>query len=401
MVCRAKRGVQNRSSGRSVLRRGAVVAAMLVVGLAGVRGWAAKPGSGGGTPPPPGTIYFRQGGPGLASHDVWRINGDGSGAGVELTTISGYRVFPSISRYGGDGHRWCLVSAWDPIKEELDLYATTDGAAYHQLTDCGYTDPVTWETGVVTRSLLRLMSDGASWSNDGWDQFISFPVLYAEFELGSDGQWSRTVFDRAIVQLPLSAGDLEQMTSPYVPVTAADPARLIPFVTLSSDIAPFEHIQSHHWSPDGTRIVYDLRDPTNTYDELWVADVSGGPVDAEDGSLLFSAGAQGAVFIDPPQWSHHANPADQRIAFNFFGALRTIRPDGSGFQTLTSDGNTNGGTSYWSPDNQFLVYRRTTQKGFKVTNSIVRIPSAGGAVVVLYTGQDPEVNKNLQGWCDD
>ncbi len=380
---------------KGVSRCALLCAVAMVAALGTTAGYAGKPG-GGGISPAPGTIFFRQGN----SLDIWRMGGDGSGTGVALTIENDwYRVIPTLGRYGVDGHRWWLASFWDGNKGELDLYATADGAAYHQLTDCGYTDPVTSETGVVTRSLLRLISDGASWSNDGLDQFVSFPVVYAEYELGSDGQWSRTVFERAIVRLALSAGDLEQLSMPYDPVTAEDHIRLERFVTSSNGIVA--QYPSHHWSPDGNGVVYELRDPTNRYDELWVADVTGGPVDAEDGNLLLSAGNSAYLSVDPPQWSRHANAADQRIAFTFDGALRTIRPDGTGAQTLATDGFAGFGTAYWSPDNQFLVCRRETRKGFKVNKSIIRVPSGGGSAVVLFTGTDAEVNKQLVGWCDD
>jgi hypothetical protein len=364
----------------------AAVCATVVVLMAGV-GVAAKPGSGG--PVPSGTLYFR------TQFDVLAMRGDGSQLHSEASIDNnGYQIAPSLDRYGSDGHRWFLFLA-DGTDQEQDLYATVDGSEWILLVDGGLSVHQI-ETGESIRARLRMLGD-VSWSNDGLDRFISIPIFYAEdlltFDEFGNEQWERILTVRGIVQWEVSAADLEQ--SNPEPLTSIYDGRLTWCVTTD---APY-FFDYHAWSPEGDQLVYVLDSIGEFADELRVADVTSGPVDADAGLLIFTS--QGLAAPDQPGWSRHINPADQRISFAYGGSLRTIRPDGSGMQTLVSSGLASVVYPAWSPDNAYLAYRRRTQKGFKVTYTLERVPSGGGSPVVLLSQSESAGGFSVLGWCDE
>ena len=210
------------------------------------------------------------------------------------------------------------------------------------------------------------------------------PLLYAEQLLVIDEfnneQWTTTYVERSIFQWDVSAADLEQFDPE--PLSSIDDERLTwCLVTTAAGV----QFPAHHWSPDGSQLVYHVQPPGVSPDEVRVVQVSGnGPVDAEDGELLYLGGLY--TIIDPPQWSRHANSSDQRIVFAADGAVRTVRPNGSGLQSVATSDIAPGSNPRWSPDGQHLVYRGRTQKGLKVTWTINRIPGGGGTPTVIYSG---------------
>jgi hypothetical protein len=153
------------------------------------------------------------------------------------------------------------------------------------------------------------------------------------------------------------------------------------------------NLMVHHWSPDGTKVAYGFRDPlqTSVADDMWVADVSQGPVDALQGLKLYDANIDGQ-YLESVSWSTHA-AADQRIAFGY-GTIRTVRPDGTDMLAVAS-----GNNVCWSPDNKFLAFNFVQQKAFKWTYHVGRVPAGGGTLVVLTSDLDSTRPKPVHGWC--
>ena len=93
----------------------------------------------------------------------------------------------------------------------------------------------------------------------------------------------------------------------------------------------------HAWSSDGTRLVAEGNEQI-----LTVVDVSTGR------AIPLATGSH-------PAWS----PDGLRIAFESGGAIATARPDGSGFERLTSPEDGDGDFSpTWSPDSRSIAFVR-------------------------------------------
>ena len=123
--------------------------------------------------------------------------------------------------------------------------------------------------------------------------------------------------------------------------------------------------------PDGTALEHVVADTTACGPGAWI-----GPPSPDYWSSLSPDGTQFAyvdrtlrlrttatrvdtslgVVGDAPDWA----PTGQWIAYDSFGTLKMIRPDGTGDQVLVFRGQTFGaltpGTT-WSPDGQWLIYR--------------------------------------------
>jgi Tol biopolymer transport system component len=112
-----------------------------------------------------------------------------------------------------------------------------------------------------------------------------------------------------------------------------------------------DFLETPTWSPDGARIAFSRWDGSNY--QIWVVDV--------DGSDLTQVTNTPFVKVNL-SWS----PRGDRIAFDDFTQVYSIRPDGSDLQTLITVANSPdppGGTAYaainpdWSPDGARLLYQ--------------------------------------------
>ena len=108
-----------------------------------------------------------------------------------------------------------------------------------------------------------------------------------------------------------------------------------------ADIASVDGVDSHSpsWSPDGSQIVFvrDLNDAAG--EDLYVMNADGSDVQR----IVTAPG-----FDNSPAWS----PNGKLIAYTHNTLLRTVRPDGTGMQTLAK----NAGQPAWSPSGQRIVY---------------------------------------------
>jgi WD40-like Beta Propeller Repeat len=301
---------------------------------------AAKPVGGGGSSVPAGTIYF-----GSTGH-LNSMNADGSG---KTALPDGVWGEPSQLLHGGK--RWFLRSLAIPGEfypngtQRLETFALPDdGGAPIQLTD----DP-TLQQLFGTRWAPAETADGAltagfarRWNADGTIDPESVGLYIA---------W--LVFDVDGVPMGLDA----------------PPAFLISF---DEGGGAYDGAQDWDFSPDCAELVVAHDNPPG----LRIITVATG-----ESRTVYS----GNTFS--PAWS----PDGTRIAFNLYsshllyGAIATIAPDGSGYKTVVKGTYTKTNwyvyLAAWSPDSAFLLYTR--QNGFSYIDDVYRIGATGGSPVNL------------------
>jgi hypothetical protein len=296
---------------------------------------AAKPGGGGsgGGDTGGGTIYFNEVNEAANAYEFRQMNSDGSGK----TTLPIPAGEPSHTLHGG--HRWFLrvepvPGSFPDGRQREEIFAYRDDGALLQLTN----DPDV--EGFFNFNILWQPGDDAiSWVAQRWDSDTGQVVEEGVYEavLVYDGSGNLTGIIPWSVMLILSEPD----------------------------------IGWHDWSPDGTRIVYDLQ----TTNELWIADVV-----TDDIDLLYVGPATQAV------WS----PDGSTIAFKeavYVGDIMTIKSDGSGLTTIVLSngyGPSGGGPKQaslprWSPTGSHLVYSVWWSDGFgPAYNDVYRAKANGG-----------------------
>lgn len=137
----------------------------------------------------------------------------------------------------------------------------------------------------------------------------------------------------------------------------------------SYDREDFGEYGSPSWSPDGRRLAYDML--VDDRSQVFVA--------REDGSELRQLTTEGG---SNPSWA----PTGTGIAFqaerNGVDGLYLVRPDASGERLLAE------GVPFaeWSPDGRWIAYTR------KDGRELVRMPSTGGAAVVVARSRHPIVD---------
>jgi hypothetical protein len=358
-------------------RRNFLVGSALALGLSLIVPEPASAGKPGGTlPKPPGTIFF------AVEPEQWRMDGDGSNK--RLLAPGDLMGTPSSRQYG-NGYRW-------------SLYVAETGQTYDRVRDSNGNVIITnWPQAEVFASrpdgtvvkLTSLYGDVSAhgnlvWSNDGEDSFVSFRCWYLAdaFQVAEDGstELDSTKVRDAIVRLPVSGAQLGTAGS-WVPLGPADRE-----IVVSSD-SGYEGNFRHHWSPDGTQVVYVL-DPTPTATEqaesLWVTDL---PTD----QTTFLASA---TWIHNVQWQ----PGGNLIAFHDSGrpSVWVIHPDGSGARILLE---ATPAAFCWSPDGNHLAYQHYSRKGFRPAEyQINRYDMATGASITLTGELDKLRNKYPLAW---
>ncbi len=335
----------------------------------------APKGGGGGGPVPPGKIIYSYNG------GVWEMNGDGSGK----TAVSGYASgHPTRSTY--NGHRWWIRTI------NGELWATPDGATFLQVTNAQIQDH---GDGTMT---VVWFEDGwfdarPTWSNGGdsfmsmqgwqWTQFSSDPV-------GGGPMWD---LSQGIYVIPASAAELEARYQVNEPGPALLQSQLQVVVSSAGHIGG--NLAVHHWSPDGTKVVYGWGLEVG-HPDVWTADVGPGvmlPIDAATtGTNVF---AWNHYTLTDLQWSPQADTATERIAIEM-GYVYTLRPDGSGLVPFPLTTRVR-----WSPDGQYLAYRQVGQTAFGTyTYYLNRIPSTDGRSVRLTGDLNRYLEQRVLGWGD-
>lgn len=304
-------------------------------------------GGGGGGDTGGGTIYFNSSD--LAGTGGFAMmNSDGSGKTL-LPLRAG-----EPSRLLHAGHRWFLRlqgiagETYPDGVERYEIFAYRDDGVSVQLTDDPDLEPavtVRWQPG----------DDAMSWTGQRWDSLTGQVVEAGLYE-------ALLVYDEF--------GDLAGIVPESVGLLLPEP-----------------DIGTHDWSPDGSRIVYDLLS-TN---ELRIADLLTGEV-----YLLYAGPAAQAVW--PPDGS--------TIAFHeakFLGDILTIKPDGTGLKTILRS---HGGKAisvlhpHWSPTGSHLVYLHYDHgQGFENASDVYRARADGSGKTNLTPESDGEgVHAFPVGW---
>lgn len=354
-----------------------LVALLAVSLICGGLALAKKPVKPPPEPPPAGTILFNYDG------EMWGMNGDGSDKfWVDLPDGE-----PSNLLYG-TGYRWRL--SVEPSDEEpVPGIAFTPSELFAFRPDGG--------GGVVSVQLTDLYPDvfvglytmqKASWSNDGLDSFVSFR--------GSEFDWSdpdnRAFKANHIYRLNVSAFEIDD-GSVSLPI-GLDSTKLESVVSTTSG-ERYENYEYHHWSPDGTKIVYSLdADPGPGYDSaVWVTDLS-----TNETLPLWNR------LDDWNEHNHRWSPDGTKIAIWGYGGpspgktIWTVNPDGSDPQTLATDFYPWRIWVYWSPDSQYLVFGDPTVKGFTSYYSVNRMKADGTGVIKLTGDLDSRTVMRTVGW---
>lgn len=315
-------------------------------------------------PPPaaPGTIYFNY------ANDVWQMNGSGGGKqATGLAPAAGDPVRPSAGLYGG--RRWWLVNP----AAQSDVWATNGVRTIRITQSYDIND------GVTRRIFSVKLRGQLMWSNDGQDSFLSFPAVVAEL----DGVTNAILWaEHRLYRVPISAQDLQDIYQAGDPDPAPlDDSSPLLEVCLASEMLYEDQFDQHAWSPDGTQVAYNFLDQSVSTGraDLYVADLTNGPVIGEDGSLVFDIPDNSFADLGSIRWSPQAvDPGGARIAFHWNGNIRSIRPDGTGGLILAA-----GDSPQWSPDAAYVAYTKRTLKGQTWQYQIVRITASGGSALTL------------------
>jgi hypothetical protein len=358
------------------------ILAVLMAALTVCLWWASVGAAGKPAPPSPlpapglGTIFFFNSPDISQNTDFWQMAPDGS-AKSYLFTRTGEYYEPSAMDYGG--RRWWLTLRDDG--QGYEVYAVrrqgTDAPVWVKLTDVARMG-VNGPTGISFWGWNY--ANVARWgsSNDHADSFVT--------AVGQDlnsGTWHIWRIDISGYQIDADPG------TPVVPVTVDDPR----FETIVSENRPING--AYAVSPDGTKVVYHTPKVSTSPDPsaVWVLS-SGGK------TLLCSDG-------DRFDWS----PDGSKITFTVDPSVWIINSDGSGAKTvavgqpmpLLSDYSPRYLQSFWSPDGQWLAFRRQLivhPKGaaYQKQSDIVVIPAAGGQIVNLTGDLDPYIWKLPLAW---
>jgi len=329
-------------------------------------------------PPPPGKIVF-------ASQGFWQMNGDGSGkTAVPFTSPSdASAAVPSLGSYAG--HRWWLCIR-ELAPNQTDLYATKDGSDWIQLTASSITP-----NGDGTETHVRFFADPC-WSNDGDDTFCSVKATYYIYNPATA---TGSNIHRIIYRVDISASDLEGMApDDDDPLLSVGNPAVTPVISAAVPTgAGVEPLLDHHWSAESTDITFVRNNASpGAAMDLYFANVSHGPVDAADASLIYHNPS--SFDVARPRWTPAGNTlGHEYIVFDCGNSIYTVSPDGSQLAPLTT-----GWGAFWSPDGQYLAYRVPVYlKGRTRLYDIARFPLLGGSVVTLISDSSDKV---VKGWCE-
>ena len=162
------------------------------------------------------------------------------------------------------------------------------------------------------------------------------------------------------------------------------PARMLPVFSLDPDFSLFRTGLFPSWAPGGDRFILaespglsllDVRREsiTDTYPTKALYDSNG----LQLGGSAWSPDGSAIAFGTKAAFAEHAIPSQ----------IALIKPDGSGFRTITGD-KSNAGLPSWAPDGKRLVYRVAgSEQGLRIVNV------EDGKITQLTTGYD-----NFPGW---
>jgi len=306
-----------------------LVVALCVVCVAATVAVAGKPPGGGDTGG--GTVYYEAADPaGSGLGSLWSMNSDGSGK-TPLPLVLGPPAFEAEpSRLLHNSRRWFLA-----IQDAGGTYP--DGITHRDLFAVGEDG-----LGVPLTLTPDLEEDGSlKWAPG--DTGVSFRGRRWDPALG-------TAVEAGIYFMPVAFDDQG------IPFPLGQPALLVQIERPdSSGYGVTTATYTHDWSPDGTKVAYDVWSPEQSQ-MILVCDLATGI-----SSLLvsFPANAWGGS----PAWS----PDGVTLAFSLNNSIETINvndPQATRKQILPAAVWTWYATPTWSPTGSHIAYDLTkiTQK---------------------------------------
>ncbi len=340
-------------------------------------------------PPPPapvGTVLFD------AQGEARGINANGTGSTLALIHGLSAPPVPSARVYGSDpvlGRYWLAV---EPVAVTWagEEYVANEIFAYRFNNSQLQKVQLTALFPYVNFSFVG--GTRLHWSNDGDDSFVSAlgrtfgadtqltpnsdasDDLLEVFRLNINGSLLTSVFNGELAEPKLDLVDLLD-------------GQWIESVLATRNVSNSNSLRSYHWSPNGNTIVYSMSSG------LYVASIPAAqsyPVVHEDDSVLQIWN----TVCNDVRWS----PDGQRIAFGESYRIRTVKPDGS--ENTVVVGRTNSdfySSPVWSPDGMHLALWHRHVKSLQFTYDLVRVPSTGGSITVLYKA-DLNREKEPTGW---
>lgn len=322
---------------------------LLLTFLAVSVGWTpltstAQTGTGGGT------IYFSEYG------QLYTMNSDGSGRTALPANVNGE---PSRALHGG--HRWFLQGRqisgqfYPSSTVRSELFAVRDDG------NETFTKQLTDRPDLESAGNSRWALDATLNAVDGLVSYIA-------------RRWD--AISGTVVEGGIYAADIVFDGNGNVVGLAAQPAApLVPLglVNKSNGLSP--DIGSHDWSPNGTEIVFDRY----SVRELRIASLTGAT------RLIM------ADWSSVPVWS----PAGTSIAFNSYGGIDTISPNGANRRNILKYvANYGVGFPQWSPTGSHVAYKRYNHDAFKGAE-LYRATSTGGSKTPLTS---TSLNIYVAGW---
>ena len=371
---RSKRSVGTRWSACAILVVGVLVALLFVTGGDALAKKPVQP-----PPPPPdpgdiGTIFLNLGA------DLYEMAGDGTDRTLLPVHSDDWQYAPSETLHGGE--RWFLM--FKPVEGEAypstyprnELHAVSESGAEVRLHADPNLEPVQppgafpqWsvESGIVDGKVSQACKHWVwdplteEWGVDAWGLYVAY-LDPADLADGQD-------LDLAWTRLPLD-----------IPLRSSGPEG-------------GWFACRHHWTPDGTRFVYD--------DSGF--DAAGNIYVAETGTSAWTQTLVGSG--TSPRWS----PDATRILFNAPDGIHTMSPTGADVQLLVADPPDTGKASkwlftpFWSPSGTHVIYvyvERPSNTGKRSTRDLFRVGADGTGSVNLTEDEYLNVH-GLYGWLDE
>jgi hypothetical protein len=307
----------------------------ILVGVAGASSLVSSEAAPPSKSVPAGKVFYTSD-TALQGNALWSMNADGSGKQL-LAYQPRLCDYAQLSHQVHQGHRWYLEFRTSPTPANgLALFAVRDDG------DPDFVVPLVDDPDLEF-NLIR-------WAKD--DSFVSFTASDALDGTDLDHIYGAELDFDPETGLPFLAGEW----SPVVDGEQAD----------------FHDIRAYDWSPDGTKVVYQLTgNPGST--SAMIADFVTGT------TRVFAANGYA------PVWS----PDGTRIAYTLSDGIYVSNLEGTANLRITNNNSSHyDQTRGWSTDSQQVLFNRITIKSVKgggqlSQSDVFRVPATGGTAVNL------------------